>query len=236
MSSQTEYQEKDSLKQDINTLVYIMRDIETKLTEKMEGIETKLTEKIESVDIRLTEKMEGIETKLTEKIESVDIRLTEKMEGIETKLTEKIDSNLRWTMGVMISLVFSCFVAIGILIFSMESRNYDRFLSLTTEISDLRAEISDLRADLKILDLKLEPLYRNFIRKHKKQAKAGIGKIAKKKPAQVKAKQEPREKKTTAQAFSTKAGSLKSPPSQWESKKTRLKAQPSNGQTALLNP
>ena len=225
MSSQTEYQEKDSLKQELNTLVHIMRDIESKLTEKMEGIETKLTEKIESVDTRLTEKIEGIETKLTEKIE-----------GIKTKLTEKIDSNLRWTMGVMISLVFSCFVAIGILIFSMESRNYDRFLSLTTEISDLRAEISDLQADLKILDLKVEPLYQDFIRKHKKQAKVGIGKIAEKKPAQVKDKPEPREEKTTAQAVSTKAGSLKSPPSQWESKTPRLKGQPSDGQTALLNP
>ena len=218
MSSQTEYQEKDSLKQELNTLVHIMRDIESKLTEKMEGIETKLTEKIESVDTRLTEKIEGIETKLTEKIE-----------GIKTKLTEKIDSNLRWTMGVMISLVFSCFVAIGILIFSMESRNYDRFSSLTTEISDLRA-------DLKILDLKVEPLYQDFIRKHKKQAKVGIGKIAEKKPAQVKATPESREEKTTAQAVSTKAGSLKSPPLQWESKTSRLKSQPSNGQTALLNP
>ena len=225
MSSQTGYQEKDSLKQEINTLAHIMRDIESKLSEKMRGIESKLTEK-----------MEGIESKLSEKIESVDIRLTEKMEGIESKLSGKIDSNLRWTMGVMISLVFSCFVAIGILIFSMESRNYDRFLSLTTEISDLRAEISDLRADLKILDLKVEPLYQDFIRKHKKQAKVGIGKIAEKKPAQVKATPESREEKTTAQAVSTKAGSLKSPPLQWESKTSRLKSQPSDGQTALLNP
>ena len=68
-----------------------LKELEVKLTGRMDNLEIKLTGNMDKLDKKLTGRMDNLEIKLTGQMDKLDKKLTGRMDKLDKKLTRNMD-------------------------------------------------------------------------------------------------------------------------------------------------
>ena len=122
-----------------------LKELEQKLTGKIDSVEQKLTGKIDTVEQKLTGKIDAVEQKLTGKIDAVEQSLNGKIDAVEQKLTGKIDA-VEQSLNGKIDAVEQ---KLNVKIDSVEQRLTGKIGSVETTVKHLAIELSKTQADVR---------------------------------------------------------------------------------------